>query len=166
MTPRLDERERSQLRRKARRAVLEALEDLGGEASRAAIEERALASGGFTTRELLEPAPAEAAANYRRLIDHDLSWALTDLGRSRLIRTPRRGVWMLVVTEPEPASPPAGSVRPLRRNELRSLPYSRPALRPAPVKSVSSLASRNVPRATRAAANASRGSWLRRVLPG
>ncbi|MCW2982985.1 MAG: hypothetical protein JWR63_555 [Conexibacter sp.] len=58
----LEDAERRELRLKSRAATLEALQNLGGEARRDAIAERALADGGFTPREL-GARPPEAAAH-------------------------------------------------------------------------------------------------------
>jgi hypothetical protein len=120
----LDEGERRELRRKARAATLDALRSLGGEARRDAIRERALADGGFTPRELDAPSPDGAAAKYASLVDHQLSWALTDLKRDGLIENPKWGTWKLAGAALE-CTPNAvvDLPAPDRLTELRSMPY-------------------------------------------
>src|SRR4051812_2649568 len=93
--PDLDDDERRELRRKSRSAALEALRSLGGEGRRDALLARALADGGFTPRELSALPPDAAAHKYQRLVDHQLSWALTQLRRDGLVDNPRRAVWRL-----------------------------------------------------------------------
>ena len=126
MPDELDDEERRALRRKARAAVLEALETLESEAKRAALLERALALGGFTPRELDAVPPPAAAGQYGRLVDHNLSWALTNLKRDGLVDNPRRGVWRLVGAAVEaPESAAADGVTDARLAELRTMPYRR-----------------------------------------
>lgn len=124
MIPDLDDAERRELRRKSRSAVLEALRVLGGEARRDAVTERALADGGFTPRELAAPPPEAAAHKYRRLVDHQLSWALTQLRRDGLVENPRRAIWRLAgaaLEEPQPAVDVEVEVD--RVQQLRTMPY-------------------------------------------
>lgn len=112
------------LGRKARFATLEALRSLGGEASRQAIRERALADGGFTPRELASPVPAAAAGRATNQVEYRLEWALTNLKRDGLVDNPRRSVWRLAGAALE--SPRAASeetVSPERLSELRAMPY-------------------------------------------
>jgi hypothetical protein len=122
----LDDDERRALRRKAREATLEALRALGGEATRAAIRERALADGGFTPRELRAAPPEAAAGTYDYAADHALSWALTNLKRDGLAENPRWGTWRLAGAAAETPAPlvdtPATEDR---LAELRSMPYRR-----------------------------------------
>src|SRR3954447_26961424 len=119
----LDADERRELRWKARAAVLSALEAVGGETDRAALLDRALADGGFTPRELSAPVPEGAAGKYPRLIDHQLSWALTNLRHDGLGENPRRRVWGLAGAALE-ASPPAvdDAIAEDRLVELRAMP--------------------------------------------
>jgi hypothetical protein len=116
--------ERRELRRKADRATLEALRCLGGEARRQDIRDRALADGAFTARELAAPAPAGAAQKFARLVDHHLSWALTNLKRDGLVERPARSVWRLAgaaLEAPVPASDEPIFVD--RLDELARMPY-------------------------------------------
>jgi len=120
----LDDSERRALRHKARTATLGAMRVLGGEARREDIREWALAHGGFTPRELAAPPPEGAAEKYRSFVDHDLSWALTNLKRDGLVENPKWSVWRLTAT----ATPPTESVvnEPVdakRLTELRAMPY-------------------------------------------
>jgi hypothetical protein len=120
----LDERERRELRRKARAATLESLRALGGEAHRDTIRERALADGGFTPRELAAAAPAPAAANYACLVEHQLSWALTNLKRDGLVENPSRGVWRLTGAALEtPTRAASAAVHSGRQRELEAMSY-------------------------------------------
>jgi hypothetical protein len=120
----LDPQEQHELRAKARTATLEALRALGGEARRETIRERALADGGFTPRELAAPPPAAAGGQYERLVDHQLSWTLTNLKRGGLLDNPSRGVWRLAGAALE-TPPPAVDVdvEASRLEQLRTMPY-------------------------------------------
>jgi hypothetical protein len=120
----LDGDERRELRRKARGALLAALGVLGGEARRSRLLERALADGGFTPLELSAPPPQAAAEKYTRLIDHQLSWSLTDLRRDGLVENPSRSTWRLSGAALETPTPAVGE--PLaadRLTELRAMRY-------------------------------------------
>jgi hypothetical protein len=121
----LDDAERRELRVKSRAATLEALQNLGGEARRDAIRERAMADGGFTPRELAALPPEAAEHKYARLVDHQLSWALTQLRRDGLVENPRWSVWRLAGAVLE-TSPPAvdEDVEPDRLAQLRSMSYT------------------------------------------
>lgn len=124
MTTELDDAERKALRRKTREATLEALRALGGDATRQAIVERALADGGFTPRELAAAPPEAKADKFSRLVDYQLSWALTNLKRDGLVENPKWGQWRLVgasLEQPEPAvaEPSSGA----RLAEFRAMPY-------------------------------------------
>jgi hypothetical protein len=120
----LDESERRELRRKARAGTLEALRALGGKASRRAISEQALSAGGFTARELNAPPPAVASSKYDRLVDHELSWALTNLKRDGLVENPRWSTWTLTrVAHEATPSVTAEPVDETRLAALRSMPY-------------------------------------------
>jgi restriction endonuclease Mrr len=121
----LDERERRELRRKARAATLESLRVLGGDAHRDTIRERALADGGFTPRELAAAAPAAAAAKYASLVDHQLSWALTNLKRDGLVENPSRGVWRLAGAALEtPTRAASAAVDCGRLRQLEAMSYA------------------------------------------
>jgi restriction endonuclease Mrr len=124
VTGELDDRERRELRLKARAATLEALKALGGEARREQIRERALADGGFTPRELRAAAPEAVADKFDGLVEHQLSWALTNLKRDGLVENPRWSVWRLaavVLETPAPATDRAPD--PDRLAALRAMPY-------------------------------------------
>lgn len=124
VSSRLSDRERKELRAKARAATLAALEAFGGQARRDAIQAWALANGGFTPRELAEPAPDAASSKFERAVEHQLSWALTNLKRDGLVENPRWATWTLAGAALEPALPalndqPAAG----RLAELRAMPY-------------------------------------------
>ena len=124
MTSNLDAAEKRELRHKARRATLDALTHLGGEARREAIRELALTRGGFSARELAAPPPAAGEHNYARLVDHNLSWALTDLKRTGAVENPSRGVWRLTAAPVTAAAQPE-PISAQRLRELREMPYPR-----------------------------------------
>lgn len=111
---RLEREERQELRRKARAATLAALQALGGVGRREAIHDWALDHGGFSPRELTAPGPHPD--KHPRLVDHELSWALTNLKRDGLVENPSRSVWRL-------PDAPVAAVDPKRLAELRALPY-------------------------------------------
>ncbi len=115
--------ERRALRQKARVATLQALRELGGEATRADVRDQALGDGGFTTRERMVP-PPERGAQHESLIACELSWALTNLKREGLVENPHRGVWRLAPAALEPDPPAtARTVAPDRAAMLRTMPY-------------------------------------------
>ena len=91
----LTDEERRLLRVQAREAVIDAVRVLGGSAHRTAILERALVDGGFTERQLQAPPPPSRRGRYRRLVDHDMAWALTDLKRDGLLENPHPSIWRL-----------------------------------------------------------------------
>jgi restriction endonuclease Mrr len=100
------------------------LQAFGGEAPRDAIRDRALHDGNFSRRELEAPAPERADKKYERLVDHELSWALTNLKRDGLVQNPTRGVWRLIGPHGIGALTAAGKpVAAERLAELRALPY-------------------------------------------
>lgn len=121
----LDTEEARALRRKARMALLDALQALGGVAARRDLLLRAERDGGFSERELTAPPPEKATAKYDRAIDHALSWELTNLKRDGLIANATRGVWSLAGAAAEPEQPVAAGVAPTRLDELRAMPYKR-----------------------------------------
>jgi restriction endonuclease Mrr len=124
VTKALNDAERRALRQKARTATLEALKALGGEARRDAIHERALADGGFSRRELAAPPPERAGEKYARLVDHDLSWALTNLRRDGLVEKPEWGTWRLTRAALLPVEHAVDApVSAERLAELRAMPY-------------------------------------------
>lgn len=103
-----------------------ALHALGGEARRDAIAAWALLHGGFTPNELAAPAPQAAKAKYERAVDHQLSWALTNLKREGLVDNPRWGTWSLAAAPSKPAlTPVEGAPTGARIDELRALPYAK-----------------------------------------
>jgi hypothetical protein len=112
------------LRQKVRIAICDALRALGGEARRDVVLARALADGGFSSRELGAPPPDSAGGKYARLVDHDLSWGLTNLKREGLVENPKWGTWCLVDAALLPAEAAvAEPVAARRLAELRALPY-------------------------------------------
>jgi hypothetical protein len=122
--PALTKPELHALRLKIRQSVLAAMRDLNGGGDRDDILSRARSIGGFTTRELEAPAPLRHRNRHSRQIDHDLSWALTDLKRDGLAANPARGIWTLTEAAlVEPESPLAEEVVPDRLAELRAMPY-------------------------------------------
>ena len=126
MTSDLTATEKRELRQKACRATLQALHELGGEGHRQEIRSRALASGGFSTRELDAPPPAGGEKKYSRRVDHNLSWALTNLKGTGAVENPSRGVWRLASGVATPGSQVANEPLSARRLlELRKMPYPR-----------------------------------------
>lgn len=121
MRSELDERERREVGRKAREAVLVALRALGGEATRHCVLERARCDGGFTDRELTAPAPMRG---YPTFVDYRLSWALSNLKRYDMVENPRWSVWRLknrTIDDPVQATTECVSAE--RLAELRSMRY-------------------------------------------
>jgi hypothetical protein len=120
----LDKDEWRALRKKARVATLDALRDLGGEAQRRAIYKWALAHGDFTARELAAAPPERAEGKYRCAVDHQLSWALTDLKRDGLVENPRWNIWKLTgVATPAAATALVEPIGRERLAELRAMRY-------------------------------------------
>lgn len=111
------------VRRKARVATLDALSALGGRARRNDVREWALLHGGFSEAELTAPAPVKGAHKHHSLVDHQLSWALTDLRRDGLVSNPARGVWQLAGEAREAPRPVAAPVTTTRMDALRAMPY-------------------------------------------
>lgn len=107
----LRDTERRELRRKAREATLVALRGLGGQGPREAIKAHAVNQGGFTPRELSAVGAERTGGKPSRLVDQQLSWALSDLKREGLVENPERGTWRLTVAA-------------RRLHELQSLPYA------------------------------------------
>jgi hypothetical protein len=114
--------DRAAVRKRCREATLEALRQLGGSARREQIRERAIQIAGFTEDELAWPPPEAAREKYDTLVEHQLSWALTDLKRKRLVENPARGTWRLAGTV-EPSGPPGLAVSLERLRELRQIRY-------------------------------------------
>jgi hypothetical protein len=101
------------------------LTELGGEAARRAVFERARVQGEFSAREYGASLPEAAARKYANPVEHALSWALTNLKRDGLVENPRRGTWRL--TGVAAASEEAAAeemVSLLRLAELRAMPYA------------------------------------------
>lgn len=112
------------LRLKVRRSVLEAMREMGGAGQRHDILGRALSIGSFTHRELEAEPAKHSRPKYSRLIDHDLSWALTDLKRDGLATNPTKGIWRLTANAlMEPETPLAQAGARERLAELRLMPY-------------------------------------------
>lgn len=119
----LDEQERREVGRKARAAVLCAVQALGGQGARQDILERALSGGEFTSRELGAAAPDTAQAKYATYVEYRLSWTLTNLKRDGLLENPRWSLWRLsgaAAQEPAESEYPINSER---IAELRAMPY-------------------------------------------
>jgi hypothetical protein len=121
----LSSEERRQMRRKVRQAVLKTLQEIGGEGKRHTILAHARQVGGFSQRELMSPSPPAARRDHPLLIDHDLSWALTELKRDGLLENPARNTWRLTAHATVNAEPAGPSVTSLERIEaLRAMPYN------------------------------------------
>jgi Mrr N-terminal domain len=120
----LDDSERRALPGKARAATLDALRALGGKAHRDEIIDYALANGGFTPRELAEPAPKGNSSQCKRLVEYKLSFALSDLKTKGLLEKPEWGIWSLAGAALEtPVAATEEQVDPQRLAELRTMPY-------------------------------------------
>lgn len=115
--------ERRELRRKARLAILAALRELGGSGRRQDVTSRAIAVGGFTPRELAEPAPEGKRGKFSRRVDYELSWTLTNLKREGLVENPSWGVWTLAGAAAKPAASAVAPVAVDRLSELRAMSY-------------------------------------------
>jgi restriction endonuclease Mrr len=107
----LDDTERRELRRKAREATLAALRGLGGQGPRDAIKSRAVETGDFSARELSAVGVERTGGKVSRLVDQQLSWALSDLKREGLVENPQRGTWKLTAAA-------------RRLDELQHMPYA------------------------------------------
>ncbi|MBA3430721.1 MAG: hypothetical protein H0U16_04465 [Actinobacteria bacterium] len=79
---------------KSERAILEALEALGGDADRASITRKAAESDLFTAAECRTPAPP-SKGQYPTYLSYALSWALTALKNQGLVENYSRGRWRL-----------------------------------------------------------------------
>lgn len=77
-----------------RSLVMEALEQLGGEARREEIVDRAVEIGGFTEAQLSVP-PPPSHLRYGSLISYWLSWALSENKKRGFLENPSREVWRL-----------------------------------------------------------------------
>jgi hypothetical protein len=122
--PALTKAELHALRLKVRKGVLAAMRELNGRADRDNILAKARSIGGFTTRELEAPSQARYRNKHPRQIDHDLSWALTDLKRDGLAINPARGIWALTdAALVEQEAPLSEESVPERLAELRAMPY-------------------------------------------
>ena len=86
----LDDLERRELRRKARVAMLAALESLGGEAKRSELHRHARERGPFTARERAARPPG---ARFERLVDTYLAVTLNELRREGIVPKSGRGTW-------------------------------------------------------------------------
>ena len=111
METQLDDNERRELRRKARAATLAALRRLGGRGPREAIKARAVELGDFTPRELSAVSVDRSGGRGVRVVDQQLSWALSDLKRDGLVENPQRGTWKLTAAA-------------VRLEQLREMPYA------------------------------------------
>lgn len=106
--------------------MLQAIHDLGGEGQRREIVARAERIASFSPAELALPAPVKARGNYQRLVDHQLSWALTALKRRGQLENPRWSHWQL----PKALAPAAADdamaapVSPERLGQLQGMPYA------------------------------------------
>lgn len=100
------------------------MRELNGRGDRDDILARARSIGGFTTRELEAPSPARYRNKHPHQIDHDLSWALTDLKRDGLVTNPARGIWTLTdAALKKQEIPLLEGLLPERIAELRAMPY-------------------------------------------
>lgn len=162
VTTGLTERERRELRRKARSAVVDALTGLGGEGDRDTIVERAVANGGFSARELAAEPPPRAAKRYTRSVDRDLDLALTALSRDGLVDSPVRGTWRLASpptlssARPPSVRAPAEPASTDEQGRRHSIPPPSPRSPAGADPTSDSTANVPAPR---------KPSWLRRLLP-
>jgi restriction endonuclease Mrr len=100
------------------------MRELNGRGDRDDILARARSNGSFTARELEAPSPARYRNKHPHQIDHDLSWALTELKRDGLATNPVRGIWALTdAARVEEEVPLADDLVPERLAELRAMPY-------------------------------------------
>lgn len=113
------------LRPRCRAAVLEALEQMGGQGSRREILARAERIAAFSREELALQPPEKARDKYRRLVDYQLSWTLTNLKREGLVENPRWSHWQLRRGDaPAGAEVLAAPTTPTRLRQLKAMPYS------------------------------------------
>lgn len=119
----LDPHEQRDVGRKARAAVLRALEALGGEGTRRDVIARAIQEGSFSERERSAPAPANTQERHESYVHYRLSWALANLKREGIISNPRWSVWRLKDKATEDLTPRlAEPVSAGRLAELRAMP--------------------------------------------
>lgn len=102
---------------KARVAVVEALEELGGTGQRRVIIERARMIGKFTPEEYATPS---SQVRYANRVEQKLSWALSDLKREGRLINPERSIWAFSESDAVPLAAPV--VRD-RLEKLRTMPY-------------------------------------------
>lgn len=79
---------------KCERAIIAALEALGGEAHRASITRHAAQSDLFNLAERRSPAPP-SKGQYVTYLNYTLSWALTTLKKQGLVDNDGQGRWRL-----------------------------------------------------------------------
>lgn len=106
--------------------MLQAVRELGGEGERQEILALAERIAEFTPAELALLPPEKGRRDYRRLVDHQLSWALTNLKQRGQLENPRWSHWQL----PEPPTPQPGEgviaapVSDERLRQLQAMPYA------------------------------------------
>ena len=115
----------SDIRSRCRAAVLEALEEMGGQGMRREILARAERLAGFSREDLALLPPERVRDKHRRLVDYQLSWTLTNLKRDGVLENPRWSVWQLRREEaPGAADRLAAPSTPTRLAQLKSMPYA------------------------------------------
>lgn len=80
--------------------TIRALEELGGEAHRHAIRDRAIERGRFTSEQLAVPAPPSKRGQYPNQVEYQLSWALSHLHAAGRVERARPSVWRLTAACP------------------------------------------------------------------
>jgi restriction system protein len=72
--------------------TLRALRELGGEASRREVTQRALKLGRFSHRQLSVPSPH---AQFESKVHHRFAWTFSQLKAVGAVKNPTRGIWVL-----------------------------------------------------------------------
>jgi diadenosine tetraphosphate (Ap4A) HIT family hydrolase len=75
--------------------TIRALEELGGEAYRHAIRDRAIELARFTSDQLAVPAPPSKRGQYPNQVEYQLPWALSHLQAAGRVERVRPSVWRL-----------------------------------------------------------------------
>ena len=75
--------------------MVDALRSLGGIADRSVLVDRALSVGKFTADQLQVPPPPSKVGVYPSYVAYQLSWALTELRRDRVVDRVGPSRWKL-----------------------------------------------------------------------